>query len=295
MKPILAVVALLLGSSVLVAQEYDLERRHELKLGHREAFGARLVKDQECRLKAGGRLVPSPMDEKLEVEIGGPRETVALRQGRESEWRLIVKFSTFSHNGRTFPLFKTDDIISGHEGENRRILVNGAVPNDDQRLVMDLLFPPKNDPGTAAEGSAYLPGHKVKVGDTWPVNAEFAQDIFGDIGAPIENKAVHGTVTLESAKPKNGVPCLQVSFEASLDSKDVKGLDQSPKYQGKKFFMLAKQSHDCPVDPSLPVMAERSQMHVEIETPGALAVDGEKKEVITRLLISSEVSTAFLK
>jgi hypothetical protein len=304
MKLTVFCVLLFVAASVAHAQEYDLVRKHQLKVGDKSAYGARVVQEQTARLKSNGKLVVSDKDLRVQAELGGLREILALdKDGHELKWQLLVKFSTFIRNGQELPVFRADDLIIDEEGDDHPALVNGRPLDKDQQLMLDTLFPPKHGKASPKDGkssqdddSEYLPGHKVEVGDTWPVKADHMRSLFQSMGIAINDDAVHGSVTLEGAVPKDGVPCLQTLSEVSLDSQDIKSLASSSKYHGGKFFVLSRVRRNFPVDPTLPDVSEKTIIHSEVETDGTAIVAGGKQEnVMLRLLISSEVSTAQLK
>jgi len=306
MKPVVFGALFLMACSIARAQEYDLVRKYRPEVGATEAYGIRFTQEQTTRLKSSGKIVAGDHDKKIQMEMGGPKKTLEVDSaGHASKWKLTLKFFTYLLNGEKVPLFKKEDVLTFDEKGVQPCLVNDKPPSKDHEAMLNLLFPPKGaqeqdksqdagEPGSDDDGT--LPGRKVKVGDTWPVKAERVNRLFAGMGLPVNIGAIHGTVTLESATPREGVSCLQTLAEISLDSKDIKDLASFPNYQGKKFFVLCRQRHNFPVDPTLPDVSNQTLVRLEIETAETTVVAGGKKEdVLTRLLTSTEISTAQLK
>jgi hypothetical protein len=275
---------LLAAASTLDAQEYDVVFHRNAKVGDKYLIETQASMDDDQEFVVNGKSLESNKHVKLEVELAVLVENVAVdKNGYPAEQKMSVKKSRCVRDGSPVELFKAGDTIIMKNDKPRQFMVNGKAAEGLQRTTLDQIFPSSgDDPGS--DDRIFSPGRKVKIGESWPVNAEAAAvSLSKKLSSPVSKDAVKGTIKLVSANPKNGVSCLQLSGEL-LISAGGRGLPGAPpEIQVRKFVSTFTLGGDFPVDPQRQPLTEQIKMTSEVEGGGITEKDGAKSDVTFRL------------
>jgi len=280
MKTLLACAAFLtLSASFCEAQEYDLAFHRMTKAGGKFNATIKFHKEDDRQVGIQGTQQPD-VKVKMDVELSGLSEELAVTpDGNSLDSKLTVATCTCLINDKETPLFKANDVIEIKEETPKQFLINGSPAAGLPLSMLTQMFPPRAGQAADAEDRIYAPGHKVKVGDTWPLNPAYALEDLAKKGLTLPKDSITGSAKLESANPKFGIPCLQISSEMKMAATNVPLPGAPPEIKGRKFEMTVKTGGDFPVDKNLERLGQSVEMRVETEGSGTIQRSGGGAEV----------------
>jgi hypothetical protein len=286
---------LCLISSPLAAQEYDIQFQRPSKVGDRHVARVKLSVNDDQQFTVNGDPLPTNKKESLEIDLTAQFEELAVdKDGRPTEQKLTIRSCQCTKDGESTPLFKAGDEIKTKEGRPKQFFVNGEAAKGLAAKALTELFPPI-DPDSETDDRLFGPGHKVKMGESWPINAELVlANLSKKMGVAISKDALTGSVKLESANAKNGVPCLQLAGNIHINATGLPLPGAPPEVKAKKMEAEFLLGGDFPEDHSLQKMGESMELHFQAAGGGTMEKGTTKTEISFRLQKTQKLSTETL-
>ncbi len=289
MKILPTLVCALLISPAAFAQEYEVVFHRNYKAGDKEMVQLKFSMEDDQQFAVNGTPTPTSKRVKLEMNLSALNECVAAdKNGYITEGKMSVKSCECTKDGVFTVLFKNGDEIGIKEGKPMQYTVNGSPALGLQRTVLGELIKSSGDePG--ADDLVFGPGRKVKVGETWPINADAgATSLTKKMGAPVSKDALSGTVKLESVDTKNGVPCLRISAQMQLKLGGIPLPGAPPEIKTKTFDTSFTLGVDLPVDPKLHDPGESTEMKLNADGGGKVEKNGQSAEITFQMTRSQK-------
>jgi hypothetical protein len=284
----LASSLLLLTATSLPAQEYDVSFFRPSKVGEKLEMEIQMSKEDSQQWNVDGQpLVAANKKSHAQVEFKASSECLAVdNEANATETKFTVRSCAFTLDGKAAPLFNPKDVIVMKE-HPRTATVNGEPARPQQLEALAAVFTPLPDQ-PVRDDQFFAPGHKVKVGDTWPGNAEAIAADMTKKGMKVPKEAVQCNVKLQSAQPKDGIPCLQVAVEMKVNASGSPLPNAPPGIDCKQFVYGIKASADLPVD----LKSHRPSDHFEVsmDAEGGGAMKGQDKDRQVTFHLHTELS-----
>jgi hypothetical protein len=264
---------LILGASTAFAQEYDIIFHRITKAGTKMDSAIRFNEEDVRQITVDGQAQPENKVT-LNVQFSGLSEEVEVApDGNSKEAKIVINHCTCSLNGQNVPLLTEGDVFVVKR-EAQEFTINGKPVEGLQLSLLKEMFPSSKGYAADSEDQTYAPKHKVKVGDTWPVNPDLVISDMAKKGITLTKNVVTGTVKLDSANPLNNTPCLQVSSAMTFTAKDVPMPDLPPTMKCTLFKIVNKENNDLPVDRNAERFSQRLDVRMETESSGTMESNG---------------------
>jgi hypothetical protein len=271
--PAFSLVLLILAPSALLAQEYEVVFDHAHKAGAKCSAVCKMEIQTDQWSAVNGQRLPNSQATKTQAEITAEIEDVAVDEdGKPKETNVLIKACHFMKDDVETHVLKAGDKvhITAVKDGKPQFTVNDQPASPAVASALSFAFPTKS-----SDDKVFGPKHKVKIGDSWPIDKEFGEADLAKDGIPITKGALEGSVKLVSANPVNGVPCLQIQGTTGFKLKDVPLPGAPPGVNAKKFEMQVKLGTDLPQDKTVPRLSESMEMNLESIGGGDLEKNGQ--------------------
>lgn len=228
----------------------------------------------EQSLTVNGKRLPekdkkSSLISELAVEI----EDLAVdAEGMATESSVLVKSCHVVKDGQETNVLKAGDkgrLVKGKDGKVV-VTLNDQPATQDMSTALGFVLTAKND-----DDRVYGPNHKVKVGETWPMDTEYGVADLNKEGLPATKGSLKGNMKLVSAHEMHGVPCLQLAGTTDIDMAGVPIPTGPPGMKAKRFEIHVKITCDLPVDKNLHRMGETIENNMVSEGEGSVEKNGQ--------------------
>jgi hypothetical protein len=272
-----------LAAPLLAADTYTLVFNRKVEAGQRFGYEGKALIDEENNVTLDG--APARNARKSATcTLAGEMEIVAVHPGGEpKEVLLKVTRSEATEDGQPASLFKAGDKIHLTHGDARmsaEVQDQAATPLQTKLLdTLNLLSsgrPQKDD-------AIFGPGHPVKAGEEWPVNAAVAAaDPEIRKVAEFAEKDIQGTVRCVGPVQHGGTPCVKTIAEMKMSTNKgaVPGAPAPVKL--RELTATATGEADLSLAPQGARPWDTLDMTIKIEAGGEIERDGAKHTIELR-------------
>lgn len=239
----------------ICAAVYAQEATYEIRLHRPSAAGRKYrlevqVKREDTPIRQSAEDTTEGGTTSFEVELISDVTVLAVDSvGHPMKESHRIAKCTWTEEGQTESLLaEGTEVVAAADGDHAVFTVDGerlsrkayaalseAVNVIDEAVTDDDVFGTKDAVGT---------------GQSWPVNAELiAREFSEDINSQVAAEDVKGMVTLKKVIEREGIPCLEVAGDMSLEATPQRD-------SGRKWRFEWEFSGVFPVDYALPVLEE---------------------------------------
>lgn len=205
------IVAALIGLAVAAgcARTYEIRLTRPLQVGAKYRLEGTGEIAQDMRLSADGKMV---QQEKSAVGFEMDARVRALavdEMGVETAVSITIRKCVRIEDGKRTELLAKGTVVSGRVEEGGEIFeVKGGVVAPEVYEALDLFV--RLGTGGATDDEVFGTSERVRVGESWLVNAALAAADARDNGMHVHDEDVGGYMTLEEVVSAEGVECLRL-------------------------------------------------------------------------------------
>ena len=272
-----------LAAPLLAADTYTLVFNRKAEAGQRFGYEGKALIEEDNNVTLDG--APARNTRKSATcTLAGEMEIVAVHpSGEPKELLLKVTRSETTEDGQPASLFKAGDKIHLTRGDDHMSAeVQDQAATPLQTKLLDTLnlvsssHPPQDD-------AIFGPGHPVKAGEEWPVNAAVAAaDTQIRKLAEFAEKDIKGTVRCAGPVQHGGTPCVKTIAELKMSTNKgaVPGVPAQVKIRELTATMTGEV--DLPLAPQAVRPWDTMDMTIKMEAGGDLERDGVKHPIEIR-------------
>jgi hypothetical protein len=283
------IAAVLFLVSPASAQEREIVFHRDVKVGQKFEFDGSLKEEKYQKIEATGALLKDSST-KLEGVVKGLIEVTGVTShGMANQVRLVVKEWLLKVEGQALAEIKPGDVITGEGGKPPVFKINGVKLSMDETRVLGGLLALKADDEPDTDNSVLGPGHKVKPGDSWSINAEAqAKDLKDAFHAEITPAMVKGIVKFNGETVRAGEPCQKIEAHITLNGAGLDIPGAPPGTKAKTFVVSVDVKTELPADVTKQARALEDETSSEIL--GESEVNRDGATVLVRFDLGSRVA-----
>lgn len=280
---LMSVVLLLSLPMAVAAEDYAVVFHRPLATGDTFKIDRSGSESSEQSMTRNGATMMINQTE-ISGTIKGTLEVLAINEsGAPLEVRIVIEAATHDRGDGNVEIVPPGSVVQAKVGAfGHNVLVDGQPATPEQAEALELLINLGDE--SPANDEVFGTDERQGVGASWPVDAEALAEKLSDDEMKIDPADISGQATLVGVVDVEGVPCLEVQCEATINNMPLPDMPD-----GATALMKLTGVGFLPVDTSRKMRSESAELEMKVAME--LVAGQPMKAMHTRAMKSLRVPT----